>query len=220
MIRRLILCLFILFPILAGAQTETTSETSPLSLYGKHRIEVHVGLLSAISASTEVTVDGVTTKSDASGLLGMIAYTYYFKPDFGLFVSSGVLDASATTSVSGSGSVVESAVVMPLLFGVKYQPAALALSEGLRLYGSAAFGPYIGSASNVQAGTTTSVEAYTESALGLRLAVGMDVFFGKIFSFGVGIGYHLVSDFEKRIGSETNYSTPEFSLSFGVIFGG
>ncbi len=51
-------------------------------------------------------------------------------------------------------------------------------------------------------------------------AAGMDVFFGKIFSFGVGFGYHLVTDFEKRIGTETNYSTPEFSLAFGISFGG
>ena len=51
-------------------------------------------------------------------------------------------------------------------------------------------------------------------------SVGMDVFFGKIFSFGVGFGYHLVADCEKRIGKETNYSTPEFSLAFGISFGG
>jgi len=62
-------------------------------------------------------------------------------------------------------------------------------------------------------------ESYSETALGSRLGVSMDLLLGKWFTLGVGAGYYLVTDFERPIGSEKNYSSPEFSLSFGMIFG-
>jgi len=67
---------------------------------------------------------------------------------------------------------------------------------------------------------TTSTETVSETALGARLGLGMDFFLGKLFTFGVGLGYHWVSEFENPIGSEKDYSSPEFSLSFGIAFGG
>ena len=42
---------------------------------------------------------------------------------------------------------------------------------------------------------------------------------GHSLGLSLGAAYHLVSDFDKRIGSETNYSGPEFGLSLGFIFG-
>jgi outer membrane protein W len=212
-----VMCLLMVFPISVGAQTETSAKRT---LQGKHRVELGVGLLGGLSSSNEVSVDGVSTISDADGLVGSIAYTYYFNRDFGFTVSAGLLSANATTSVSGSGATVESASVVLMLFGVKYQPPKLSLNNVLRPYASASIGPYFGSASNVQAGVTTSAESYSETALGSRLGIGMDLLLGKFITIGVGIGYHLVTDFENRIGSEKNYSGPEFALSFGVIFGG
>jgi outer membrane protein W len=212
-----VVCLLVTFPISVGAQTATSPEKA---LRGKHRVELGIGLLSGVSSSTEVSAGGVTTRSDADGLVGSIAYTYYFSHDFGINVSVGLLGADATTSVSGSEVIVESASVVPLLFGVKYQPSKLTLGNVLRPYASASVGPYFGSASNVRAGAATSTESYSETALGSRLGIGMDLLLGKLLTIGVGIGYHVVSDFENRIGQEKNYSSPEFSLSFGVIFGG
>jgi hypothetical protein len=64
------------------------------------------------------------------------------------------------------------------------------------------------------------VESYSETAIGSRLGIGLDLILAKRFTLGAGLGYHFVSDFEKRIGSEENHSSPEFSLSFGIVFGG
>lgn len=217
--RALIACLLMFFPISVAAQGASGSENGEHKIPGKHRIELNVGLLSEVSVSNEVSYGGVTTESDASGVIASIAYTYYLKPEVGIIVSAGLLDADATTSTTSSTAIVESASVTSLLFGVKYQPSRLTIGDALRPYASASIGPYFGSASNVRAGTTTSTQSFTETALGLRLAVGTDVFFGGYFSFGVGLGYNAVSDFDNRIGSEKNYSSPEFTLSFGVIFG-
>jgi hypothetical protein len=202
------------------AQAPETSENTALSLRGNHLIEVRAGLLSEVGVKNEVTVAEVTSKSDLSGLLGSVAYTYYFDHDFGIITSIGLLDADASSSVIGLNTIVESASVMHWLFGVKYQPSKLSLGESLRPYASLSVGPYIGTASNVRGGFTASTESFTETALGSRLAVGIDVFLGRFIALGVGAGYHLVSDFNNRIGSEKNYSSPEFSLSFGVRLGG
>lgn len=215
-----LLFMLMALPSSAGAQAGITSDNWEHSLQGKHRIELSVGFLSEVSVATEVTSGGVTIKSEASGVAAWIAYTYYFGNDFGVFTRLGVLDADAKTTVTGSTTIVESASVAPLLFGVKYEPSSLSFNADLRPYASLSIGPYIGSASNVRTGATTSTQSFTETALGSRIAVGIDVFIGRFITLDVGAGYHLVSDFKNRIGSEKNYSSPEFFLSFGVIFGG
>jgi hypothetical protein len=216
----------VVFPISAMGQTlptpqETESADRPVSnsLRGKHCIEVTAGLLSEISATQEVTAGNVTTKSEANGFLGSVGYTYWVENDWGITVSAGASDVDATVSTSGSGTFVESATVIPVLFGVKYQPSGLIDSEVMRPYASVSAGPYVGSSSEVRTGVTTVVEARTEAALGSRLVVGVDLSVFKWFKLGFAGGYHFVTDFEKPIGSEKNYSSPEFSLSFGVVFG-
>ena len=47
---------------------------------------------------------------------------------------------------------------------------------------------------------------------------GLDFLMGSIFKLGLTAGYHLLGDFERPIGSETNYSGPEYSLIFGFVF--
>jgi len=214
------------FPISVMGQTLSTPEETESaerfasnSLRGKHCIEVTAGLLSGITSTTEVSAGNVTTKSEANGLIGSIGYTYWFENDWGITFSAGVSDADATTSVTDEGTSVISAVVMPMLFGVKYQPSGLIDSDVVRPYVSASIGPYSGFASNVRTGTTTVVESRSETALGSRLAVGVDLSLIKWFRLGFAGGYHFVTDFENRIGSEKNYSSPEFSLSFGIVFG-
>ncbi len=71
----------------------------------------------------------------------------------------------------------------------------------------------------VRTGASTATESYSETALGSRIGVGADLALSKLFTLGVGVGYYLVTDFERRVGSEKNYSSPDFSLSFGVVFG-
>lgn len=199
--------------------TESVGRPASKSLRGKHGIELSIGLISEMSSTTEVSAGGVSTKSEANGLIGSIGYTYWFEDDWAINVSAGVVDADATVSAGGSGTFVESAAVVPILFGVKYQPSRLIDSDVVSPYVSASVGPYLGFASNVWTGTTTSVEARSETALGLRLAIGADLSLSRLFRLGIGGGYHFVTDFENRIGPEKNHSSPEFSISFGIVFG-
>jgi outer membrane protein W len=200
-------------------ETESADRSATESLRGKHGIELSLGLLSGISSTTQVSAGDVRTTSEANGFIGSIGYTYWLENDWGITFSAGVSDVDATTSTSGSGVFVESAVVVPVLFGVKYQPSGLIDSDVVRPYVSASVGPYSGFASNVWTGTTISVESRSEAALGSRLAIGIDLSLSRLFRMGIGAGYRFVTDFENRIGSIKNCSGPEFSLSFGIVFG-
>ncbi|MGB7061489.1 MAG: hypothetical protein WBF13_03950 [Candidatus Zixiibacteriota bacterium] len=226
MFRAAVVISLMILPISVVGQTlptpqETKSADRPVSnsLRGKHCIEITAGILNEISATQEVTAGNVTTKSEANGFLGSIGYTYWVENDWGITFSAGVSDVDATVSTNGSGTSVESAAVVPVLFGVKYQPSGLIDSDVVRTYASVSAGPYLGSSSEVRTGVTTVVEARSETALGSRLAVGVDLSLAKWFKLGFAGGYHFVTDFENPIGSEKNYSSPEFSLSFGIVFG-
>jgi hypothetical protein len=215
-------------------KTASLSQPAVRSLRGKHRIELGVGFMTELSASNQVSIGGVTTRNDATGIGGSLAYTHWLLDAWAINVSIGVVDADATTSVSGSGKSIEAATVIPLLVGVRYQPMGLTTGDTFRPYVAASVGPYFGSVSGVQTGffasavshsisaveTAASASSYTETALGSRLGVGADVLLGKRFTLGFGIGYCLVSDFENRIGSETNYSGPDLALFFGILLGG
>lgn len=214
-----------LIPILAvalpsSAVAQTAGLADPPSLRGKHGIEISLGFLSGVSSDNQVSVGGIEWTSDFSGVFGSIAYSYWIAEEWAVNLSLGVASSEASMSVSGTGTSLESATVVPLLFGVKYKPIELAVGDALRPYVYAALGPYFGFASDVRTGATSGLESYSETALGSRAGVGMDLSLGRRFTLGFAVGYRLVSDFGRRIGSDTNHSSPEFALSFGVLLGG
>ena len=226
MFKSVTVILLMIFPLSVAAQTlpvaeekESARQSVSNSLRGKHSIALGIGLLGKMTVTNEVSAGGVTNSVEERELLGSIAYTYWLENDLGFNFSLGVLGIDATNSVQGSEVSTETATVVPLLFGVKYQPFRLTTSDVLRPYVLASVGPLFGSATINRVGVNIESESYSETALGSRLGVGMDLLLGKWFTLGVGAGYYLVTDFERPIGSEKNYSSPEFSLSFGMIFG-
>jgi outer membrane protein W len=198
---------------------QTSAQSDPYSHGGLHQIELSLGLLSALNAGSDVSIGGVGVTSQVSGIIGSLAYGYWITDEWAVTLSVGIANADASTSASGSSVAVESAAVIPMLFGLKYKPVGLAVADALRPYLSVSIGPYLGLASDVRAGTTTGTESYSEAAIGARAAIGMELSLSRRFALGLMVGYHLVSEFEKRIGSETNPSSPEFSLSASFLIG-
>lgn len=217
MFKVLIVLVALSFPISAVAQTIGPADSYPLR--GRHQIELSIGLLSRFGTASEVSVAGVTMRTDVNGIIGSIAYDYWLTDEWAVDVCTGLASADVSTSANGTGASVETATVIPLLFGVKYKPLELAIGNALRPYAYASLGPYFGFASDVRAGATTETESYSEAALGSRAGVGMDLSLSQTFTLGLAAGYFLVSDFERRIGSDKNHSSPEFSLSLGVLIG-
>lgn len=218
-IRLLIAILLFITSLNLQAQVSADNSNNNSSVYDLtriHSIELNAGLLSSYTAGTEVTLNGVTTKSSSKGFLGALAYTYWFNGSTGLNVSIGASSVNAEVSSGITGASVESATVIPFLIGIKYQPFTITTRNDIRPYLYLLAGPYIGIASDVKAGLTTGVESYTETALGSRIAAGLDISLSRLFTLGFSAGYRAVTDFERRIGTEKNHSTPDFTLNFGV----
>jgi len=202
----------------AAEKKEYKSQSVSNSLRGRHSISLSAGILGGVTVENEISPGGEITSVVGSEFLGSIAYTYWLENDLAVNFSIGLLSLDVTNSVQGMEESTETATVVPLLFGVKYQPFRLNASNVLRPYIAASIGPFFGTETMNRTGVNIETETYTETALGSRLGVGMDLLPGRHFTLGLGAGYYLISDFERPVGSEKNYSSPEFSLSFGVVF--
>lgn len=218
--------LLMIFSLSVAAQTlpaaekkESPNQSISNSLRGKHSISLSAGILGGMTVTNEVSAGGETNTVVGNEFLGSIAYTYWLENNLAVNVSLGLLSMDVTNSVQGSEVSTETATVVPLLFGVKYQPFRLTASDVLRPYVAASVGPFFGSQTMERVGVNVETEVYSETALGSRVGVGVDLLLSKWFTLGVGGGYYFVSDFERPIGSEKNYSSPEFSLSFAIAFG-
>jgi hypothetical protein len=195
--------------------------TSPMpTLMSSHSIELGIGFLGGIDSESSVSSAGVSTNTGANGFLGSVGYLYGLDRNAQLSASAGVLSLETSTTTSAAGAMTNSGTVAHLLFGGRYSLPALDEREIVRAYIGVAFGPYVGSASRVQAGTITATESITETTFGSRVAVGLNARTGRHFSIGLGVGYHFVGDFERVIGGKRNYSGPEAGLRIAFMFGG
>ncbi|MFQ5653063.1 MAG: hypothetical protein ACE5IY_24300, partial [bacterium] len=147
------------YPIFVLAQESPQVEKPRVSstsrssfLHGKHRIAVSLGLLVQANSTHVTSVNQAGSDSRVDGAAATLAYTHWFRPDWAINISLGVLGAETRSSVGGSGVSSETGSVIPLLFGMKYQPAGLALNQALRPYVSASVGPYLGFATKSRAG--------------------------------------------------------------------
>jgi hypothetical protein len=200
-------------------ETEAVTRSYLNPIRGRHSIELGIGLLSKVRSMTDVSTGNTITKSEANGFIGSITYTHWLEENVAFHITTGALDVDATTEVDGSETYVEASTVVPFLFGIEVQPYGRAISDVMRPYVSASVGPYIGFSSDVRSGIRDEAESYSETTFGARVGGGVDLALSRYFSLGIGAGYHFVDDFNRRIGTETNYSGPDFLLSFGVVFG-
>jgi len=208
----------VLIPLLQVATA--APPLSPYARTGRHGIELGIGLLDHASGTVSVTAGGTTTTT-GNGVGGSLSYTYWAADNLGLAARIGAVDVDASVTVDGGGSNVQSASIVSLLFGVKYQPFRFRGAERLRPYVSAAMGPYVGNDAGVRAGGgTTSVTSRTEVALGGRAGIGLDFLASRRVMLGVGLGYHLMTDFDQAVGAERNYSGADFTLTVGLLLGG
>lgn len=224
--KKLVIIFSILYIAPISAQATSTAENTETSgakdmylLNGRHNIQLRVGFLSSVGVKNEVSPSGVVNSVESDGFMGSVSYNYWIRQNVAVNASAGVLSSKVSNSVIGSEAINEVSSVVPVLFGFKYQPFKLTDDDVLRPYIIASFGPFIGSSVKNQAGRNTENSIFTEMALGSHLGVAVDWSISRLFVLGVGAGYYLVSDFDENIGGETNYSSPDFSLSIGIVLG-
>ncbi|HKI43694.1 MAG TPA: hypothetical protein VKA08_00050 [Balneolales bacterium] len=222
---KFLLCKLILIPLLLmstavlGQEADRQTDVAYYSLKDRHSLDLSFGLLSDLNSSADVTVGGVHTRSSGNGFLGSVIYSYWPEDELAVSIHVGVQNTDIKTSVTGLNVVSESAVIIPVLFGVKYQVFRITEHNNFRPYASVSIGPYFGFVSNVRTGFGVTTESIAEVVLGSRLAADFDLLLSRRFKLGIGAGYRFVSDFSRRIGTERNYSSPEFSICLGFILG-
>lgn len=216
----LIALLLILVSSAQPASAQDIDTPRVRSLKGKHGLQVNLGVLGQASTTNQISFAGLTTESNAKDFSGSVAYTYWFERDWAVHASIGFLDADVTTSIGGDrGTLTESAGVVPILLGLRYYPSELAPSTAMRPYLAGAIGPYLGYHSRDRIGFGIASDYRSETAAGAYAGAGIDWFVGNIVKIGLNGGYHFVSDFDRPIGTEENFSGAEFSVTVGFIFG-
>lgn len=189
------------------------------ALSHRHGIELGIGLLAGVDAGTSTGPTGASVDSDVNGFMGSLTYLYRLDDRIVFTVGAGALSVDAKVSALAGNSTIESSTVSMVLFGVRYQFPGFGEGGNVRPYVSLGVGPYIGTASAIRAGPSNYVGARNETAPGARMGVGLTAGLNSWLTAGVGAGYHLMADFDERIGADTNYSSPDFLLSFGFRFG-
>ena len=200
----LLVSLFV--PALAFAQRSDDT----LSLAGKNLITLGVGLTGARDASATTT----QSSTHATGGLGYLGYGHYVNPQAAIEINFEVLSTD-TFEQAGRSHV---NTITPVLFGVRWSPAPVALSRTLRPFVSLGAGPYVHTVaddSNFGAATTT-----TETAAGARFGAGVDWYVARHFMLRAEGDYHAVGSFEHPDALTENASGFGFGFGMGFVWGG
>jgi len=215
-IQSLIPALLIVSPLVA----QPSSSDNSYSLKGRHGLSVNVGLLNWSAVEAGVGVGSVETNVRLNGFLGSVAYDFWIEDYLSLTVSAGGTGVGVSADVSAGTVRSETDAVGFVLVGLTYYPAAVVFRPNVLGFVSAAVGPYRESATNTSVGPlSVSAGSINETAIGARVAMGVDWIAKRWLMAGVSLGYHVMADFDRSIGGSDNYSGPEMSVSLGVLLG-
>lgn len=181
----------------------------------KHSIDVQFSFLKNSKSSVEVGMGGVEINAGNEGLGGKISYNYFVDDEFAINVSTGVISSGATVSNSYISSNVNTSIVMPIMFGLKYYFTKYSDKKSIRPYLSGAGGFLFGSETETG---STKVSVSNETATNIYLGAGADFVLGKLVKLNSDIGYNLSSDFSEPIGARQNYGGLVFSVGVGFMF--
>jgi hypothetical protein len=208
------------------------NEANPEKYFeGKSGIDLNLGIYnnSTVASTTIVTAINASEITNATGgFSGSISYQYWFKNYLSFRIGVGALVSSVDTktysgvlpSFDFTGNVTtEVATVTSILTGLNFYPLQITDEKRVLPYVSLYVGPYIGIYNQNEVLNTVITEKTTvETVFGSRVGAGFDVLIGSIFKLGVNFGYNFLGDFTEPIGSELNYSGPDYSMTFGFVF--
>ena len=190
------------------------------SLEKRHQIGLKVGWFNQVTdALTEVDITGVTTSVKNNGPLGTVFYEHWLRENLALNIGIGGMIPDVSVSTGVTGVTTETANITQIFLGAKYYLPESTYGSNVRPFLSVSAGPVIGTINSIQAGLITATDSRTEATMGGNLGGGVDFILSRHFMLGSAVGYTLMSDFAESIGGSKNYSGPQFTISFGYLFG-
>ncbi|UCD64160.1 MAG: hypothetical protein JSW34_01620 [Candidatus Zixiibacteriota bacterium] len=197
-----------------------STSTGAQSLEKRHQVGLRAGAWNQVTnVRAEVSADGVTTSVGSTGAFGGVFYGHWLKENLALDISVGGMVADIETEVSTIGVTSKTGYVGQILLGARYYFLESTLSSSVRPFGKAGVGPLIGSQNETRVGTTVTTEERSEMAFGGQVGGGVDFILSRRFALATAVGYNFMTDFSESIGGSTNYSGPEFTISFSYVFG-
>ncbi len=127
--------------------------------------------------------------------------------------------ADVETEVALANVTTETAVVAPILLGMKFYPLKSSLNGPTRPFVGAAVGPFVGSQSRTTSGLFVANVERTEMSIGGQLLGGVDFVLSRKFMLGATVGYNIHKDFKEPICGSVNYGGPVLSIDFSFLFG-
>lgn len=186
----------------------------------KNRIGMQMGMWNQVTGSRCETGYGLTTTTvEANGFMGGISYEHLFLDNMALTFFAGGMLASVETYATVRGTTTETAVVVPVLFGLKYYFVGLTSNPSVRPFARAAVGPFTGEQEKTEEDFgRVVVEDRSESTIGGQIGAGVDFMMNSFMMMEFGLGYNLMSDFDRPIGGSRNYSGPQFNFGMSFVF--
>lgn len=219
---RIPIVLAIALIVVAALPTQAqTLDRQVVPLTGRHLVAINAGFLSDAAPRGAVEVgQGISAEAEGFGGAAAVRYSYWVAEHLAIDLGVGFVDASGCAMAVDAKVESESAKITRVLLGLKYQPARMAMARNVRPYITGAVGQYTGRTCAMSTGPTFKADKYSVTAYATRVGIGIDVFVNSWFAVGCEAGYGFVGDFDRRIGSKTNYSSPELMVTMGAMLGG
>jgi hypothetical protein len=225
MIQKILISFFLITGITFAQNVPTNKNlVSPSgNLEGRHGLDLNIGIYDNTNITSITSIIGLNASvvtNSSIGFMGSIGYQYWFKNYLSFRIGAGALVTNVSTKTTAGTEVSsEVATVAPILTGVNFYPLQVSEENSVLPYISVYAGPYIGVYTKSEVGiASVTEETVVETVIGTKLGAGLDFLIGSLFKLGFNAGYHFVGDYSQPIGSETNYSGPEYSLTFGFVF--
>jgi len=224
---QLILASSLLYP--QSIEDQNTQVDDSRYYEGKNGIDLNLGFYdnSNVASTSIVTVINSSEVTNATGgFTGSISYQYWFKNYLSIRIGIGAMVTNVENkSVSNFDpnytgyATTEVASVSSILTGINFYPMQISAEKRFLPYLSLYVGPYIGVYNKSEVlNTSVTQETLVETTFGGRAGAGFAVLISSIFKLGVDFGYNFMGDFDVSIGSESNYSGPDYSMIFGFVF--
>jgi hypothetical protein len=171
-------------------------------------------------ATTSASVGNIISETQSVGALGAIAFSHWVREQLAVTFSVGAWALDVESRVGAGEVMSRTAVIMPLMGGVRYYFPRSSIGSGFRPFASFTAGPVFGTESESSVGAMIVNRSITRTALGARVGAGFDAPFAGSWMFGMFGGYYLMSDFSDPIGSQKNHSSLDFGIGLSWMWGG
>ncbi len=189
-----------------------------LAVEGRNRLEMRWGMWRTGSSDPS---GGFVAGVDIRNLFNGVQYTRFLREDLALTLAFQTVSAENGVTIGSEGVFAGTATIMASPVGLRWNPLrGDHRRQSVKPYLAGGVGPVFGGSAGSFTGELNRFAGSSlQATVGGHIGGGVDFHLARAFSIGVNSGYNWMVDFDRPVGSSTNYSGPEFGVSLGWLFG-